>query len=76
MKIEKAIAESDCKMAEFFSPRAQHIWVAMETRPGEIRIVKDVTDPTVVRRLRLNEADSGDWVPVQRCLITDALRRV
>ncbi len=59
--VEKAIAASDCGMAERLNPRNSLLY-AKRTAAG-LRIVKSYTDPTVVRRLRVNELVSTDWFP-------------
>ncbi len=62
MELHKALERSNCGIAEWFSPRAKKILVAMKIG-AEVRIIESATDPTVVRRLRVNELESKDWCP-------------
>lgn len=64
MTIQEAIRRSDCDMAERRSPRTIARPIAMFLGMGKVRIIKSFTDPTVVRKLRVNELDSDDWFPL------------
>jgi hypothetical protein len=66
MDVWKAIKESNCGKAEKQSSRTVSRPVAMEIRPGELRIVNSFTDQTVLRRLRVHELGSYDWQPLNR----------
>jgi hypothetical protein len=64
--IAEAIRMSDCDMAERRSERTVNRPIAMFLGMGKVRIIKSFTDPTVVRKLRLNELDSTDWHPIYK----------
>jgi hypothetical protein len=56
-----AIRASDDRMAVLDKGLGKHV-TAMRTSSG-IRIVKDFTDPTIVRKLSHLELKSGNWRP-------------
>jgi hypothetical protein len=64
--VQEAVRRSDCDMAERRSSRTTARPIAMFLGMGKVRIIKSFTDPTVVRKLRVNELDSDDWFPVTR----------
>jgi hypothetical protein len=66
MNVDKAIAASDCGMAERINPKKRQLLARrLEDSIGGIRIVCSYTDPTVVRKLSWNELNSDDWFPVE-----------
>ena len=65
MTLREACEKSTHGMAEHRSLRSINRPMAMEVRPGEYRIIKGFTDPTVVRKLRPSEIDSVFWQPVE-----------
>jgi hypothetical protein len=61
MNLAKALSKSNCREARLMTPRGDRH--AKKTASG-IRIVKGVTDPTVVRKLTSKELASEDWQPI------------
>jgi hypothetical protein len=65
MNVDKAIAGSNCGMAERLNPRKRQLLAKrIEDSIGGIRIISSYTDSTVVRKLSWNELNSDDWSPV------------
>jgi hypothetical protein len=69
MKLLDALNQSNCGIAECYSPLMKNILVARAHGPKgpfgykDARVISSCTDPTVVRRLRINEIENTYWVP-------------
>lgn len=62
MNVHQAIRQSKCGLAERWNRRSKRIEYAAKTVNG-IRIVKSVTDPTVVRQLSPAQELTLGWTP-------------
>lgn len=63
MKLMDALAKSNCGIATCSSQKLKNTVVAMRYGTDSVRVIKGCTDPTVVRRVRIHEMKSDDWVP-------------
>ena len=62
MNVHQAIRRSKCGVAERWNRRSKRIEYAKKTVSG-IRIVRSVTDPTVVRQLSPAQELTLGWTP-------------